>query len=72
MSETPEEWLGRLFEFEFCPECGGDTEDHEVWIITGMGNYFARCLRAAPDADPNGGERNTEGASRGSGAPSPT
>jgi hypothetical protein len=44
MDETPEEWVARLFEFEFCSECGGDAEDHEVCIIYGMGNYFARCL----------------------------
>jgi hypothetical protein len=46
MSETPEEWLGRLFEFETCAECGGDAEDHEVCLVPGMGTYFARCLRA--------------------------
>ena len=46
MDETPEEWLERLFEFEFCPECGGDAPDHEVCLVPGIGNYFARCLRA--------------------------
>jgi hypothetical protein len=46
MDETPEEWLERLFEFEFCPECGGDSQDHEVCVVPGIGNYFARCLRA--------------------------
>ncbi|OJW24486.1 MAG: hypothetical protein BGO49_22590 [Planctomycetales bacterium 71-10] len=44
MSETPEEWLGRLF--EFCAECGGDSEDQEISIVPAMGTYFARCLRA--------------------------
>lgn len=44
--ETPEEWLARLFEFEYCPECGGDAQDHEVCLVPGIGNYFARCLRA--------------------------
>jgi hypothetical protein len=45
MSETPEAWLEQLFEFEFCAECGGDANDHEVCIIPGVGTYFARCLR---------------------------
>jgi hypothetical protein len=43
MSETPEEWLEQLFEFEYCAECGGDSEDHEVCLVPGIGNYFARC-----------------------------
>ncbi len=47
MTETPDEWLEELFEFEFCAECGGDAEDHEVCIVPGMGTYFARCRRAA-------------------------
>ena len=45
MDETPEDWLARLFEFETCPECGGDAVDHEVCLVPGIGNYFARCLR---------------------------
>ena len=45
MDETPEQWLADLFEFEFCPECGGDAEDHEICIVPGMGTFFARCLR---------------------------
>ena len=53
MSETPEEWLEHLFEFEFCAECGGDAEDHVVCLVPGIGNYFARCLgrftRQRPD-----------------------
>jgi hypothetical protein len=48
-SETPEEWLERLFEFEYCAECGGDAEDHEVCLVPGIGTYFARCLRTALD-----------------------
>ena len=63
MTETPEEWLEDLFEFEFCAECGGDAEDHEVCIVPGIGNYFARCLRAAPEAEGTEPERNMEGAS---------
>jgi hypothetical protein len=46
MSETPEEWLEQLFEFEFCAECGGDAEDHVICLVPGIGNYFARCLGA--------------------------
>ena len=34
MNESPDEWLERL-EFEYCPECGGDADDHEV---RGLGN----------------------------------
>jgi hypothetical protein len=43
MDETPEEWLEQLFEFEYCAECGGDAEDHEVCVVPGMGTFFARC-----------------------------
>ena len=43
MDETPEEWLEQLFEYEYCAECGGDAEDHEVCLVPGIGNYFARC-----------------------------
>jgi hypothetical protein len=50
MDETPEEWLERLFEYEFCAECGGDAEDHEVCIVPGIGNYFARCKRTVGEA----------------------
>jgi hypothetical protein len=53
MHEPPDEWLRRLFEFEFCPECGGDAEDHEVCIVPGIGTYFARCKRS-PFADNSG------------------
>ena len=50
MTETPEEWLEDLFEFEYCAECGGDAEDHEVCIVPGMGTYFAHCNRAVCEA----------------------
>jgi hypothetical protein len=51
-NETPEIWLKELFEFAFCEECGGDSEDHEVCIVPFIGNYFARCLRVnQADAD---------------------
>ena len=46
MSETPEAWIERLFEFNYCDECGGDVDDHEVCVVPGIGNYFARCRRA--------------------------
>ena len=50
MDQTPEEWLADLFEFETCAECGSDAADHEVCLVPGIGNYFARCRR--PDDDP--------------------
>ena len=50
MNEKPDEWLARLFEYEYCPECGGDAEDHEVCLVPGIGNYFARC-KQSPFAD---------------------
>lgn len=65
MSESPEEWLGRLFEFEFCPECGGDAEDHEVCLVPGMGTYFARCLRADAGDVADDGLCHTGGAAEG-------
>jgi hypothetical protein len=43
--EDPE-WLGRLFEFEDCPDCGGDAQDHEVRLVSGIGIDFARCRRS--------------------------
>jgi len=50
--EKPEQWLADLFEFEFCLECGGDVEDHDVCLVPGIGNYFARCRR--PDLTQGG------------------
>lgn len=47
MNESPDEWLKRLFEFEFCAECGGDVEDHVVSVV--LGNYFAWCKRSPFD-----------------------
>ena len=55
MDERPEEWLERLFEYEFCTECGGDAENQEVCIIPGIGTYFARCIvpvQTGTDDDP--------------------
>jgi hypothetical protein len=51
MKETPSEWLERLFEFEYCAECGGDADDHEVCLVPGIGNYFARCKPPVAVAD---------------------
>lgn len=51
MDQTPEEWLADLFEFEFCAECGGDADDHEVCLVPGIGNYFARCRRSLDESD---------------------
>lgn len=39
--ETPQEWLARQFEFEYCAECGGDAPHHTVTGL--LGNYFAYC-----------------------------
>ncbi len=65
MDETPEDRIARLFEFETCPECGGDAEDHVVCIVPGIGNYFARCLRADADDPIDGGPHITGGAAEG-------
>ena len=54
MTETPDEWINKLFEFNFCDVCGGDVEDHEVCLVPGMGTYFARCKRMVGEAVPDG------------------
>ncbi|MFO0887599.1 MAG: hypothetical protein U0790_00480 [Isosphaeraceae bacterium] len=59
MDETPEEWLERLFEYEYCAECEGDAPDHEVCIVPGMGTYFARCKRTNCDTLTDDAPRNT-------------
>ena len=43
--------LEDLFEFEFCPECDGDSEAHVVCVVPGIGNYVARCLRVRESPD---------------------
>lgn len=45
--QDPTEWLTELFEYEYCDECGGDTEDHDA--VPFMGNWFARCKPDAVD-----------------------
>jgi hypothetical protein len=43
-NETPQQWLERQFEFEFCPECGGDAEHHDVISSFPFpGTNFAAC-----------------------------
>ena len=41
LSEDPQEWLARQFEFEWCPECGRDHRHHTAVPLAG--NWFARC-----------------------------
>lgn len=44
MAETlnPEQWLSQQFEYEYCPECGGDAEDH-ILCAGPLGLPFAMC-----------------------------
>jgi hypothetical protein len=42
MSETPEEWLEQLFEFEFCAECGGE-HDTSGWGVTNTPEHQGEC-----------------------------
>ncbi len=56
MTEPPDKWLPRLFEYEYWPECGGDADDHEVSLV--LGNYFAWCKRSAFADTPEGGGTN--------------
>lgn len=39
--KTPE-WMAKLFEFEYCAECGGDAEDH-IPCAGPFGLPFAMC-----------------------------
>lgn len=52
-----EKWLEQQFEFEYCPECGGDADDHDVVLI--LGNPFAHCRKPLPEDMP-GEEREKE------------
>jgi hypothetical protein len=56
MTESPETWLRDLFEYEYCSECGGDAEDHEVCVVPGIGTFFARCSKPPLDDDERGPE----------------
>lgn len=39
---TWQEFVGELFEFEYCHECRGDAEDH-IACIGPFGLWFAMC-----------------------------
>lgn len=47
LHESPKKWLARLFEFNYCEECGGDVQHHTA--VPFMGNWFARCDYPPPD-----------------------
>lgn len=47
--QTAEEWLESLFEFEYCAECGHDTEDHVVTFDM-FGLFHATCTKEPRDA----------------------
>lgn len=49
--ECGECFLADLFEFEYCPECGGDAQHHTI-CVTPIGNLFARCNHP-PSAETN-------------------
>ncbi|KKN10458.1 hypothetical protein LCGC14_1036390 [marine sediment metagenome] len=39
--ETGDEFLERMFEYEYCDECDGDVADHTAILL--LGNWFACC-----------------------------
>ena len=41
---TAQQFLEDLFEYEYCAECGGDTEVHAVMLAV-LGLFHAHCLR---------------------------
>ena len=41
---TAQEFLEDLFDYEYCAECGGDTEDHTV-VLDVLGLFHAYCLK---------------------------
>lgn len=41
LKTRPDVWLRQQFEFEYCAECGGDTQHHTA--VPFLGNWFARC-----------------------------
>lgn len=45
-----DQWLAKLFECEYCSECGGDADDHTA--IPVEGNWFALCNHPLPDDFP--------------------
>jgi hypothetical protein len=36
------EGIALMFKFEYCEECGGDFEDHDLMVVPGLG-LFAQC-----------------------------
>ena len=40
-------WLKELFKYEYCNDCGGDTEHHDA--IPFVGNWFAKCKFPIPE-----------------------
>lgn len=41
---TKDEFVARLFEYEYCDECGGDAEHHDVLSDFPLaGTFFAKC-----------------------------
>ena len=42
---TAQEFLEDLFEYEYCAECGGDTEHHSV-VLDVLGLFHAHCLKS--------------------------
>jgi hypothetical protein len=47
---TATEFVARLFEYDYCDECGGDAEHHEVLTDFPFGGtFFARCRFPAAD-----------------------
>ncbi len=57
MTETPDEWINKLFEFHFCDVCGGDVQDHDPCLVPGIETYFARCRRADGENSPEDAPR---------------
>jgi len=49
--QTAQEWADDLFSHEYCAECGGDKEDHD--IINFCGNWFAKCKYNVTDNEDN-------------------
>ena len=41
---TAQQFLEEIFEYEYCAECGGDTEDHTV-VLDVLGLFHAHCLK---------------------------
>lgn len=47
MSQTMSEMIEDMrlvFEYEYCEECGGDFEDHDLMVVPGL-SLFAQCRK---------------------------